>query len=284
MRRRRCLGRAPVCAALALAVGTLLGGCGSSSSASRPKAHESATLAVARHHDQAAYRAALRHGGKVVPFRHGGSFSVVLAPRRRPATAIVTLHGYKSTAFEQFESWYPYAARRGWGLIAVQWRTGFTRTAFSYSPETIYAEVARRLEHDRIGRHRALLHGYSSGGIRTYGITALDSRSHRFFGVSIANAGAALSSFPLRSEIVGERLGAKPLAGSRWVLYCGGRDPHPTYTGCPVMRASAAFVTRYGGEVLRLIVDPHAGHAGFLEHAANVELALREFGTVLRGD
>lgn len=267
--------------AVVLAVGALLGGCGSSSSASRPNAHESATLALARHHDPAAYHAALRHGGKVVPFRAGGSFSVLLAPKRRPATAIVTLHGYKSTAFEQFESWYPYAARRGWGLIAVQWRTGFTRAAFSYSPETIYAEAARLLERERIGRHRALLHGYSSGGIRTYGITALDASSHRLFGVSIANAGAALSSFPVRSEIVGGRLGAKPLAGSRWVLYCGGRDPHPTYTGCPAMRASAAFVKRYGGEVLRLIVDPHAGHAGFLEHPANVELALHAFELVL---
>lgn len=287
-------GRSRAAVATAFALAALLAGCGESAGsgagagaqparADSGAASESATLAIARRHDPSTYRAALRDGGRVVPFRDGRSFAVVAGARTSPRTAIVTLHGYKSTAFDQFEAWHPYAARHGWGLIALQWRRGFTRRAFSYSPAAIYAEAARLLAAQGVGRRHALLHGYSSGGIRTYGMTALDARGHRFFGLSIANAGAALKDFPLRSTIVGGRLGRRPLAGSHWVLYCGGRDPHPTYTGCPVMRASARFVTRYGGQVVRLLVDPRAGHGGFLEHPANVETALGDFERVLRG-
>lgn len=232
-------------------------------------------LRQARSLDGPAYRFARDHHARISPTPDGRSYYALWPDRRPTGPVIVTLHGFKSYAFDQFRRWYPHAKAHGYSILALQWR--LTRTG-SYSPQEIYGQAARILDHEQVPSGRALLHGFSSAAIRTYGITALDRAGQRFFGMTIADAGGAFPSFPINRRLIAGQLGRQALRGSHFVLFCGGRDPHPDYTGCPAMREAGTLIRRRGGRVERLIRDPRAGHAGFHEHPQNVENALSVFG------
>lgn len=270
---------------LALAV-VLLAGAGVAAALSAggetapARAAGSSTLvrkAIAR--DRASYAVARRAHARVHVWSGGRAFTVFSPGTRRPAAVIVTLHGFKSTAFEQYAEWAPYARRHGYGLLSLQWRTGFDRRAKFLSGGAIYSIVSRALRSEGVRRGRALLHGYSSAAFRTYGVTALDRRRHRLFGVTIANAGAPNPGYPSRELVRGRH----PFRGSTWVMFCGGRDPHPDFTGCPAMRRARSYVRARGGAVARFIVDPRAGHSGFMQRRSNVESALAVFAKHLGG-
>lgn len=274
IRRRTLAALALSSVAVAVVVGALVSTSGDSSA----RAASSSTLvrkAIAR--DRASYRVAQRDGARVRVWLGGRAFTAFSPGALRPAAVIVTLHGFKSTAFEQYAEWAPYARRHGYGLLSLQWRTGFDRRAKSLSGGAIYSIVARALGSAGVRRGRALLHGYSSAAFRTYGVTALDRRRHRLFAVTIANAGAPDSGYPSRELVRGRQ----PFRGSTWVMFCGGRDPHPDFTGCPAMRRARSYVRARGGVVARFIVDPRAGHSGFMQRRSNVESALAVFATHL---
>jgi hypothetical protein len=61
------------------------------------------------------------------------------------------------------------------------------------------------------------------------------------------------------------------------VLFCGGRDPDPNLTGCPVMRRTRSKIVARGGKIARFIVDPRSSHGGFYENVANTRAALDLF-------
>nr|MDQ4040671.1 hypothetical protein [Actinomycetota bacterium] len=61
------------------------------------------------------------------------------------------------------------------------------------------------------------------------------------------------------------------------VLFCGGRDPDPRLTGCPIMRRTRTLIRRRGGRIERFVVDPRASHGGFHENPANQRVALDVF-------
>jgi hypothetical protein len=186
--------------------------------------------------------------------------------------AVVTLHGYFSTAFDELRRWQPEVARRGLAVVALQWRLG-RGSRRSYSPAAIRAQARRLL--GAAGAGRALLHGYSSAAPRAYGVAALD-RGRRF-SLYVGNAGGAKPGYPMHGAVFGGGLGSRPLAGTRWVLYCGARDPDPELTGCPIMRRTRRAIERRGGTVERLLVDPAAGHDGLFEHPRNLRAVLDFF-------
>jgi len=277
-------------AAVALAAGAMVAGVAGVSlgaAADRPRvavravavaapASSGSVLARARMEAPARYRAARAAGARVAATPDRRSFYVMSPARARGGKAIVTFHGYLSTAFDGFAQFRAEAARRGHTLIAIHWRLGRTSRE-SYTPAQMYAQARALLRRAGVAPGDALLHGYSSAAARIYGVAALDRRASRLFALSIGDAGGARPGLPMYREVFGGRMGPRPLAGSRWVLFCGGRDPDPRLTGCPVMRRTATLIRRRGGRIERFIVDPRASHGGFHEHPANQRAALDVF-------
>jgi hypothetical protein len=244
----------------------------------RPVAGEAAAgsvLARAKLQSPDAYRAARSEGARIAATPDGRSFYVQSAPAgARGGKTIVTFHGYLSTAFDDFGHWRPEASRRGYRVIAIQWRLGRTKND-SYSPAAMYAQARALLHRAGVAPRDALLHGYSSAASRIYGAAALDRG--RLFSLDVADAGGALTGYPGYREVFGAPRGRKTLAGTRWVLFCGGRDPDPQATGCPVMRRTRTKIVARGGKIARFIVDPRATHDGFLDNPANTRVALDLF-------
>jgi hypothetical protein len=234
-----------------------------------------AVLARAKLESPDAYRAARDAGARIATTPDGRSFYVE-SPATRGAKTVVTFHGYLSTAFDDFGHWRAEAARRGFRVLAIQWRLGKTRND-SYPPALMYAQARALLRRADVGRGDALLHGYSSAASRMYGVAALDRRGGRVFSLEIADAGGALPGYPGYREVFGAPPGRRTLAGTRWVLFCGGRDPDPNLTGCPVMRRTRSKIVARGGTIARFIVDPRSSHGGFLQNAANTRVALDLF-------
>jgi hypothetical protein len=239
-------------------------------------ARSGSVLARARLESSQAYAEARRAGARIAATPDGRSFYVMSPAGARGGKAIVTFHGYLSTAFDGFEQFRAEAARRGYTLIAIHWRLGRTARD-SYTPRQMYAQARILLGRAGVAPGDALLHGYSSAAPRVYGVTALDRRGPKLFALSIGDAGGARPALPMYREVFGGGLGPRPLAGSRWVLFCGARDPDPRLTGCPIMRRTRALIVRRGGTVERFIVDPRASHGGFHSNPANQRAALDVF-------
>ncbi len=240
-----------------------------------------AVLARARLESPARYRQARAAGARIAATPDRRSFYVMSPPGARGGRAIVTFHGYLSTAFDGFAHFRAEAARRGYTLIAVQWRLGRTSRE-SYTPRQMYAQARALLRRAGVGRGEALLHGYSSAAARVYGVAALDRRGSRRFALAVGDAGGARPGLPMYGEVFGGGMGPRPLAGTRWVLFCGGRDPDPRLTGCPIMRRTRTLIRRRGGRVERFLVDPRASHGGFHENPANQRVALDVFARLTR--
>ena len=242
-------------------------------------AETSATASVltrAKLESPEAYRAARDAGARITATPDGRSFYVQSATPGRGGKTIVTFHGYLSTAFDIFGAWLPEASQRGYRVIAIQWRLGRTQKD-SYTPGAMYAQARAVLRRAGVPAGDAVLHAYSSAASRMYGVAALDRRGEKVFALDIADAGGARRNFPMYREIFGAPAGRRTLAGSRWILFCGGRDPDPQMTGCPIMRSTRSKIVARGGSIARFIVDPRASHDGFLENPANTRVALDLF-------
>jgi predicted esterase len=261
-------------------LGAGMGACSSSDSAAgaaaapptaTPAAAASA-VSASRSRNPGAYQYTLAHGGRVVGDPQTGSFYVASATPARPSTLVVTLHGHNGTAFAQFKGWQPYAATHGLGLVAVEWQTQWGANAQFLDSSSTYGLVRRAVGREGTRPGRVLLHGFSQGGHEAFDLTSLDRSGARLFALTIAESGGVHEG-PARDPA---------LAGTKWVIYCAGRDPWPQLTGCPAMRRARSYLRASGATVGRFMVDPPAGHGGFLKNRADVELALGDFAAALR--
>jgi hypothetical protein len=286
MRRHAAIavGASALAAAAALALG------GSSVVVGTVTAHPLAqpaaggpVLARAKVESPDAYRAARAVGARIAATPDGRSFYVQWPPTGRGGRTIVTFHGYLSTAFDGFGQWQAEAARQGYRLIAIHWRLGRT-SHDSYQPPAMLTQARILLRRAGVAPGQALVHGYSSAASRMYGLAALDRRAARpTFALYIGDAGGALRTFPMWRQVFGGPPAARPLRGSHWVLFCGGRDPDPNLTGCPIMRRTRTLVRARGGTVDRFIVDPRTSHGGFHQNPANQRAALAVFARLTGG-
>jgi len=235
-----------------------------------------AVLAKAKAQSPGPFRAARAAGARIANTPDGRSFYVEYPRTGGGGKTIVSFHGYLSTAFDDYTHWAAEAKRRGIRVIAIQWRLGKHRSD-SYTPTQMYTQARTLLRRAGVKPGDALVHGYSSAASRMYGLAYIDRRNSRLFSLAIANAGGALPGYPGYDQVFGAPAGRKTLAGTRWILFCGGRDPDPDLTGCPVMRRSRAKVAARGGQILRFIQDPRASHGGFYENQANTRAALDLF-------
>jgi hypothetical protein len=271
-------------AAVAAGAGGVALAAGGGSSPSRTAAPAGAGNAVAGSsaENPVLARARVKGAGARIDLTPDGRSFYVMAPAAaRGGRAIVTFHGYKSTAFDGFSQFRTEAKRAGYTLISVNWRLG-PASKDSYSPTQMYSQARILLRRAGVAPGKALVHGYSSAAGRVYAVTALDRRASKFFALSIGDAGGARTALPLYREVFGGGWGPKPLAGSHWVLFCGGRDPMPQVTGCPAMRRTQGLIRQRGGVVESLIVDPSQSHGGFHYVPAHQRAALAIFARLTR--
>jgi len=237
--------------------------------------------------DPERYQFAVEKGAQILPTTDGKSFYVLWLPEgsdpSSPPPMIVTLHGHGSWAFDGFFLWHPYAAERGYGILALQWWFGGGEDVTDYYlPNEMYPLIGNILRANRVQPQTVLLHGFSRGSTNTYGLTALDRASGNiFFLLTISNAGGAARDFPINQSIDQGEFGSQPFADTHWVMVCGMKDPNPDRDGCPAMRATRDWVTQYGGTVDLLIEDPNGDHGAFHRNPDNVNAALDVFSELL---
>lgn len=247
----------------------------------RAIAAEIPVLQKSRLRSPVGYRLARSQGAEIRETADGKTFYVYKRGTLNPRAVVVTLHGAKSTAFDQYEFWAGQTLPRGYGLLSIQWRVGFDGTSFKYSPAWILGTAARVLAREGVPPGRALIQGYSYGAFYTYGVMALDQRGRRRFSLAIANAGTAVRDFPLKREINTGRYGPRPFRGTEWILYCG-RNDHTT-TGCPQTFATRSYLRRKGAGTVQVIAGANRGHSGFFRTAGPMKLALDTFAAKLGG-
>jgi hypothetical protein len=220
-------------------------------------------------------------GGEIVPTSDNKSFYLWWAPPgiRNPVVTIVKLHGHESYAHEGFFLLQPYAAQRGYAVLALQWWFGSgNATADYYTPSNIYSIVAEVLNARGTAPGSVLFHGFSRGSTQTYAVAALDSFfATRYFGMMMSNAGGMISTYPPNLEITRGTYGATPYAGYKWSMYCGELDPDPEESGCPGMTRSRDFVTQYGASMSVFIQDPNGSHGSFDQNSTYVNQLLDAF-------
>ncbi|MBI5350426.1 MAG: hypothetical protein HZB77_14105 [Chloroflexi bacterium] len=234
------------------------------------------------------YKFAVQQGAKFVTTPDSKSFYVLWYPSGSSESSrppmIVTLHGHGSWAFDEFYLWQPYAAKRGYGIIALQWWFGGGETTNDYyQPQEIYRIFDTALREQKIKAGTVLFHGFSRGSANSYGVTALDRDSkNNYFALTISNAGKASSDFPINGEIAQGKFGAKPFTNTHWVMVCGMKDPNPDRDGCIGMEEARKWVTQYGGAVDLFIQDPNGDHGAFHRNPNNVNAALDVFDKILK--
>lgn len=227
---------------------------------------------------------ARRLGARLAAVEGGKTFALVWVPAGAVRPPIIaTLSGHGSWAFDEFFLWQKEAAARGFGIVALQWWLGTGEGPRDYLlPNEVYRSFDRVFGQEGIPAGRNLLHGFSRGSANIYGVTALDRHAGRgLFLLTIANAGKAGADFPINRDIERGRFGERPFAGTRWVLYGGGRDPHPERDGIPGMREAEAWVIRHGGTVDLFLADADGDHGGFHRRSQNMTAALDLFKRLL---
>lgn len=238
--------------------------------------------------DPGAYAFALAQGAKIktVQTALGPSFYVVWYPKgKKPQSTpvVVSLHGSGGDALGKFQLWQPQAARRGYGVIALEWWNGVNQPAHGdesevnyLSAEQLYGTLTAILKREKVKPGLALLHGHSRGSTRVYPLTFLDRKAHRFR-LSVADSG------PARPEKADIQM-ITSLAGRHFVLYCGRRDVNPERGPmCDAQASSKTWLDAKGAKVDLFIQDPFGNHGGFLASPANINQALDVFARLRRG-
>ena len=218
----------------------------------------------------------------------GKSFYVLWFPEgvnpANPLPMIVTLHGHGSWAFDEFYLWHQAAKEHGYGILAIQWWLGQGEKFQDYlTPQEIYRIIDQVLMREQVKPETVLFHGFSRGSANSYAVAAFDRNTGKdYFALIVANAGKPELDFPPNRDIEQGRFGQKPLQGTHWVTFAGGRDPNPELTGIYGMRQAAEWIRKYGGIVDRAIEDESSGHGGFHQNPVNMRSALEVFDKRLK--
>lgn len=180
-------------------------------------------------------------------------------------TVIVSLGGTGGWATKDFEVWHSRIKDRGYAILNVQWWYGRSQEMHGYArPREIYEWVTAELERRAIPRGHVIFQGFSRGSANSYAVTFQDRKQKTpYFALTIANSGALEPDYPPNKVFLQGEYGAKPFAGSRWILYCSENDEeHPD--SCAKTDATKSLLEAHGGKVDELIRDSAGGHGGFM--------------------
>lgn len=177
---------------------------------------------------------------------------------------LVTLHGSKGNAFNEFKNWHTTLQLHNCGIIALQYNKYTDIYDYSngyFHDDSIYSYIDSALTKINYPSNKALLHGFSLGSARTYAVIYNDIQSGKnYFCTTISNAGKIDLTYPLYNYINSI---PNVFLGKHWNLFCG--PPEPPYTGgaCDGLDFTQTWLQGKGAIVDIYIQDSLLGHNGF---------------------
>jgi predicted esterase len=189
-----------------------------------------------------------------------------------PRRVLVGLHGTGGAPETEWSvDWKDIVSSKGWAYIGLKYVDDATGS--HDSDTTIYANLksavdAVKMECD-FGSPSMFLVGFSRGSAQAFPVAYLDIKDRRFFKAIGNNSGAWLigdAMVPTMQAIV-SRGETSAYSGTRFWMYCGGRDMEHGYPMCDEMKNAQAFITSYGATVERLYEDPTGTHGGLAKNA-----------------
>jgi hypothetical protein len=213
------------------------------------------------------YQFAIDQGAKILSTSDGNSFYLTWRPTTATSASpyLIILHGTEGWAFDAVGLWKDYAQKYGYTILALQWYFPPVPGAARYYEVTdLHREQRAALKAGGAIEGNNVFQGFSRGSANIYALAALDLQSgDRYYGMLIANAGGASVGFPMNDAISSGAYGFNIFSGTYWTMYCGGRDPNPDRDGCPAMRRTQKWVTKFGGVISLFIQDDAGDHGGF---------------------
>lgn len=227
-------------------------------------------LSLAREWPDSAYAYAEKNGAQIEETSDGISFTAWWHPENfDPKTGIVlvSLPGHQGWATRDFSVWHKkkILQQRGYAYLGIQWWYGRSTESVGYAkPDSMYRWIVEGLERHGIPKGHVIFTGFSRGGANVYPVTARDhSSGNDYFAVTIANAGAMEANYPPVREMFEGRYGKKPLAGTKWLLYCSLNDEQRE-RACEKMAQTKQWLEDFGAEVPLFIQDSVGQHGGFM--------------------
>lgn len=210
---------------------------------------------------------ALTNGVQVLSTPDSSTFYLQwFPPGATPNTTplLVTLHGSKGNAFNEFKNWHTTLQLHNCGIIALQYNKYtnlFDYLNGYFHDDSIYNYISSALIKINYPPNKALLHGFSLGSARTYAVIYNDIQSgNNYFCTTISNAGKIDLTYPLYNFINSI---PNVFLGKHWNLFCG--PPEPPYTGgaCDGLDFTQTWLQSKGAIVDIYIQDSLLGHNGF---------------------
>jgi hypothetical protein len=215
---------------------------------------------------------ALSNGAQIISTPDQNSFYLQWFPAGAipsQTPLVVTLHGSKGNAFNEFKSWHSAAQSHHCGVIAIQYNkyTNILDYANGYfHDDTIYSYIDSALTRIAYASQRALLHGFSLGSARTYAVIYNDMQSGKnYFCTTISNAGKIDLTYPLYAQLDTK---TNVFAGKHWNLFCGPPEPPIIGGACDGLDFTQTWLKSKGAIVDIYIQDSLLGHNGFQQAAS----------------
>ena len=190
------------------------------------------------------------------------------APRR----VLVGLHGTGGAPETEWSvDWKDIVSAKGWAYVGLKYVDD--ATGVHDDETTIYANIKTMIDQLTTACDFAspsmFLVGFSRGSADAFPVAYLDLKDRRFFKAIGNNSGAWFLTGPMTQtmEAIKARGDTTVYSGSRFWMYCGGRDMEHGYPMCDEMKNAKDFIVSYGGMVERLYEDPTGGHGGLAKNA-----------------
>jgi len=231
--------------------------------------------------DKPGYDYAISKGVQFSTTKDGKSFFMYWKPdgwsELHPKKLIVNLSGHGVYVTQGFSDWYGILTDKNqFAILSLQWWDGEgEKYQDYYTPEEIMSEVNNFLAANNFTKDDLIvLHGFSRGSANSYAVAAIDASQNSYFDINIANAGGASLDFPGNQAIQNGNYGVRPLANTKWILFCGEKDPNPEQSGCPGMDTTKIWLEKNGAEIILFLKDPTGNHGAFMKNAINAKSAL----------
>lgn len=237
-------------------------------------------LAIAKEERASAFEAIDADGAEVVSLDDGHTYGVWWAPEGfDPATGtvIVSLHGHGEFAAKGFEVWYPTLVKNDVAYFGIQWWFGRSLEDNGYyETDKIATLVDEALVSKNITTPNVILHGFSMGSARSYGVTAWETLcGDARVALTISESGEWEDGYPMYADMRSGTYGERPLDEQPFILFCGGAESGPMARGtCEGMRRTQTRIEQLGGTVVDFLSDPTGGHGSLTQNPSNADAAI----------
>ncbi len=219
------------------------------------------------------YEEAVGKGARVVNLVHHDTFFTLWVPAGYPEMTnrrvLVTAHGHTGNAYLELLHDWAFARQYGFAVVGLQWWTGVKEQHFDARQVYAFMDVALRYMAYRYGHQigKAAFRGWSFGSEISYEVTYWDRHLEtNYLALTISHDGGMRPDpsemgigKEFTSRLYAGLYGEDPFAGSRFYLYSG-EEPQITY-----MAHTARVLSARGGQIVRLVLEDGAGHAGFFK-------------------